>query len=64
MYEWLAANATDLTDLAIGGQFKEIDSRAMRKVEDGQDVIGVVESGLQTNGLNINVFMRLLVKLH
>ncbi len=64
LYEWLAGNATDLTDLAIGGQFKEIDSRAMRKVEDGQDVVMLVESGAQTNGMNIHTFQRTLIKLH
>jgi len=63
-YEWLLANATDLTDLAVGGVFKEFDSRAMRKVEDGQDLIEVVESGTSTFGLNITTFQRTLIKLH
>ncbi len=63
-YEWIMSNATDLTDLAIGGVSKEIDSRAMRKVEDGQDVITVMESAVNTNGLTLRSFSWFLVKLH
>ena len=64
VYEWLAANASDLVDVTTGGQFKEVDSRAMRKVEDGQDLVEVAETGAQTNGLSIQTFMRFLIKLH
>ena len=64
VYEWIMGNATDLTDLAVGGVSKEVDSRAMRKVEDGEDLIKVVESAAVTNGLIIRQFTRNLIKLH
>ncbi len=42
-----------------------IDSRAMRKVEDGQDLISVAENdALSTSGLTLTNFERVLVKLH
>ena len=41
-----------------------IDSKAMRKVEDGQDLIEVVESSGISSGLNLKSFSRVLVKLH
>jgi len=47
------------------GHLIEIDSKAMRKVEDGQTVNQVVESAAnQTDGVNISGFSRLLIKLH
>ena len=42
--------------------FKEFDSKAMRKVEEGQDLVTVVENELA--GCNIIVSGRFLVKLH
>ncbi len=41
-----------------------IDSKAMRKVDDGNDVIAVVESGSGSAGLTISSHFRFLVKLH
>ena len=66
VYERLMANATDLTDLAIGGQFKEFDSRAMRKVEDGTQLIVVAEGdvGALTAGMEFRHASRILIKLH
>jgi len=46
------------------GQVYTIDSKAMRKVEDGQDVVGVIEASATGNGTQILVSTRLLVKLH
>ncbi len=49
------------------GQERIIDSKAMRKVEDGQDVISVGEgpgAGLTATGSIIHGFTRMLVKLH
>ena len=48
------------------GKTMQIDSRAMRKVEDGQDVIIVLESGAATEAASmVSVFGgRFLVKLH
>ena len=44
------------------GMFKEFDSRAMRKVEEGQDLIAVVENEIA--GVIITAGARILVKLH
>ena len=47
------------------GLRKEVDSRAMRKVEEGEDVVVVVENGATTsNGAICVVAGRLLIKLH
>ena len=43
---------------------RPFDSKAMRKVEDGQDVAQVVEAGIGGNGCIIESMGRLLVKLH
>ena len=40
------------------------DSKAMRKVEEGQDVITVIEAGPSSSGLTLVLFQRMLVKLH
>ena len=50
-----------------GGQTRIIDSKAMRKVEDGQDIATMVEgpgAGLASTGSRISGFTRILVKLH
>ena len=44
--------------------FLEFDSRAMRKVEDGQDLISVAETSAVSSGCTITAFSRVLVKLH
>ena len=44
-----------------------IDSKAMRKVEDGQDLVSVIEgpgAGFSSVGASISGFTRTLVKLH
>jgi len=41
-----------------------IDSRAMRKVEDGQDCVQVVEAGIGGSGVAIKTVGRQLIKLH
>ena len=41
-----------------------VDSKAMRKVEDGQDLVGVGEFATGGSGLNISVMGRMLVKTH
>ena len=43
---------------------RNIDSRAMRKVEDGFDIVSVVEAGLIGNGCRVKLGGRMLVKLH
>ena len=43
---------------------KYVDSRAMRKVEEGNDVIFVLEATAVSAGLNFFIAGRLLIKLH
>ncbi len=40
------------------------DSRAMRKVEDGQDLVSVAETGSLSDGVTIVAAGRFLIKLH
>ncbi len=44
------------------GKFLQYDSKAMRKVEEGQDLISVVEN--EISGCNVVVTGRTLIKLH
>ncbi len=46
-----------------GGHIEVIDSKAMRKVEEGMDVVEVIENPFAT-GVVVGVYTRLLVKLH
>ncbi len=48
----------------VGGTFQKFDSKSMRKVEDGQDAISVIETSSASNGANIEVMFRQLIKLH
>ncbi len=48
--------------ITISSFMGELDSRAMRKVEEGQDTIGVAEAGL--NGVVLTTVGRQLLKLH
>ncbi len=41
-----------------------IDSKAMRKVEDGQDLVEVIESSTASDGSIVQTFQRSLIKLH
>ena len=66
VYEWMMTAlqfATAASFVEIGAS-KEIDSRAMRKVEEGQDLVEVIESATITNGLIFRSFSRNLIKLH
>jgi len=42
----------------------EFDSKAMRKVDDGQNIVSVFENASALHGLNYIIKYRLLVKLH
>ena len=47
------------------GTMIPIDSKAMRKIEDGQDLVEVVENGTtSTDGAAIHGHARILIKLH
>ena len=43
---------------------RPIESKAMRKVDIGQDIVGVVEAGIGGTGTSIVTVGRMLVKLH
>ena len=48
-------------DFGVGAKF---DSRAMRKVEEGQDLAYVLEAASTSNGTNVQKAGRVLIKLH
>ena len=67
VYEFMLGSLQVQTAVGLfeGGQERIIDSKAMRKVEDGEDVISVVEgAGTGFSGAQISGFTRMLVKLH
>ncbi len=51
---------------STGAIHRVIDSKAMRKIQDGQDLISVIESpsSATTEGSTTSIFTRTLVKLH
>ncbi len=54
------ANASTLTDRTIGGQYFSLDSKAMRKVDSGSDLVITTES--HDNGLILQSAGRILIK--
>ncbi len=69
VYEFLIGRFAVATGASIAhvGMERIVDSKAMRKVEDGQDIVQVVEgpgAGLASTGSIISGFNRTLVKLH
>jgi len=66
VYDWLFGSHNSRTDVGQGtaGFVKEIDSKAMRKVESGSDLAVVIERGAITAGCTLSGFARNLVKLH
>ena len=52
----------DATGIVQNNFQQDIDSKAMRKVDDGQDVVTVIEN--TGNGADILAYSRLLIKLH
>ncbi len=57
-------NRTVANPVANVGTRYQFDSKAMRKVEDGQDLVSVVEASTQGNGLFVFSATRHLLKLH
>ncbi len=55
---------TDVGRLLSTNMRSEIDSKAMRKVDIGQDLIGVVEATALSAGVIVHSFQRILIKLH
>jgi len=62
-HRWMGSGHGAGTVDSQRGTAYEIDSKAMRKVEEGQDVITVVENATG-DGVILSVAGRLLVKLH
>ncbi len=46
------------------GRLREIDSKAMRKVEEGQDVVLVLQNSAQSDGTISSIGGRMLVKVN
>jgi len=66
VYEWLLNSLEVTTDIGryIDQPPYRYDSKAMRKVEVGQDMITVWETGAASDGASLTVFSRALIKLH
>ena len=56
--------ALDATGFGEVGVLRVVDSKAMRKVEPGQDVVQVAETGPIGGGQTVSSYVRLLIKLH
>ncbi len=63
VYATFVQGGSRVNDGMVGRTY-EIDSKAMRKVEDGQDVVSVVEFSAQGGGFRFIVTGRFLLKLH
>ena len=67
LHQITAGNFTFVSGIGfdpVGGIEKDIDSKAMRKVEDGQDLVFVLENSAQSSGSTNITAGRLLIKLH
>ncbi len=68
-FYWHSLTNRFLLGTAVGfsgdfGIWKDTESRAMRKVEEGQDLFGSVESSSLSSGLKVIKSGRMLIKLH
>jgi len=65
MYEG-RIGAFDLVGTSISSvvESRAYDSKAMRKVEDGSQIVFTIEAGLIGNGMEIGHYARILIKLH
>jgi len=61
LHQFIMGSAQELTDLTVGPRHYSLDSKAMRKVDAGQDVVFVLENSLAT-GMIVTSAARLLVK--
>ena len=62
---WLMFQFVQALDIdGAEGEFYKFDSKAMRKVEDGQDLVLMFENGSSTAGLKYLAKTRILIKLH
>ncbi len=63
VHQVMFADATNITDRALGANFYSIDSKAMRKVESGQDIVWVIENPVAA-GWTLKSGGRILIKLN
>ena len=68
MHRWMSSDLSfaDATGFANTVSLFDVDSRAMRKVEDGQDLVHVLElsTGAGSSGASVLTMGRLLIKVH
>ncbi len=62
--QWIGLFNLIGSDVTADVQFRPIDSKAMRKVDVGQDLVKVVEAGIGGSGCLHRSMGRMLVKLH
>ena len=62
--QWIGNFTLVGTDVTTEVRGRTIDSKAMRKVDIGQDLVGVIEAGIGGSGVTIGTVGRMLVKLH
>jgi len=62
--QWVGRSWLVGTDFSDSLASREVDSKAMRKVEEGQDVVSVAEAGLGGSGCLVKFTGRMLIKLH
>ncbi len=68
-FYWQQLTTRFLLGSAVGfsgdfGVWKDTESKAMRKVEEGEDIAAVIESSSLSNGFNFIKSGRMLLKLH
>ncbi len=65
LHKTMFADESNLTDRTRSGQYFSVDSKAMRKVEEGQDIVIVSELGAASEGgVILTTAARFLIKLH
>ncbi len=66
LWNAIAGQISVTTDVGVlqEGLLQNVDSKAMRKVEDGQDIAITIENSGLSNGSNTVKFGRMLIKLH
>ena len=64
LYQVMFAKESNLTDRSQPANFYSVDSKAMRKVEDGSELVGVSELSIIADGAILFSSGRMLVKTH
>ncbi len=64
LHSRIGADESQVANSAVGSQFRYVESKAMRKVEDAQDMVVVAEGGGVGDGMILMTSGRMLVKLH